>query len=362
MHAFRTTTPAGPLESVTLPTPVPAGREVLLCTLATGVCHSDVHLHDTHFDLGNGRKLTVGAPGMTLGHEIAGTVVAIGPEAEGVAVGDACVAYPWIGCGRCVLCRAGEEHLCADGAVLGIQRPGGFADHVLVPDARYLFPVGALSPAFACTCACSGLTAFSALRKVGMLAAGDALVLIGAGGVGLNAVQMARPVCGGAPIVVDINADKLAAAGRSGACETINANEGDALKRLLSLTGGGAAAAIDFVGSEASSTLAQRCLRKGGKLVIVGLFGGTFSLPLPMFPLLARTVQGSYVGSLAEMCELMELARAGTIPAIPVQERQASAEQATAALDALRQGTVTGRTVLSFAQGSSGQSELARYP
>jgi D-arabinose 1-dehydrogenase-like Zn-dependent alcohol dehydrogenase len=348
LQAFRTTTPAGPLEAVSLPTPVPAGREVLLKTLATGVCHSDVHLHDTYFDLGNGRKLPVGTAGMTLGHEIAGTVAALGPDAEGVAIGDVCVAYPWIGCGHCALCREGEEQLCAKAAALGIQRPGGFCDYVLVPDARYLIEVGGLAPAQACTFACSGLTAYGALLKLGTLGPDDALIIVGAGGVGLNAVQMAAQVAGRRPTVVDIDDGRLRAAQAAGASGIVNARDKDATEQLAAMTGGGAAAAIDFVGSEASSTLAQRCLRKGGRLVLVGLFGGTFSMPLPMIPLLARTIQGSYVGNLAEMRELMALARTGTVLPVPVHEVPASANAASDALEALRQGQVTGRTVLTF--------------
>lgn len=348
MRAFRTTTPAGPFETVETRTPVPAGRQVLLRTLATGVCHSDVHLHDAHFDLGNGRSLPAGQPGMTLGHEIAGTVIAAGPEVTGTAVGEACVAYPWIGCGRCPLCVAGDEQLCVDGAVLGIQQPGGFADHVLVPDERYLFPLGELAPTFACTLACSGLTAFSALRKVGRLADGDALIIVGAGGVGLNAVQMAEVLTGVRPVVVDISRDKLEAAAAAGAAQVFDGTDSGAAAALRRLPGGGAAACIDFVGSEASSQLAQRSLRKGGKLVIVGLFGGTFSMPLPMIPLLAQTIQGSYVGRLDEMAELMSAARRGRIPPIPILTRAASAEAVALALDELRAGRVTGRTVLTY--------------
>jgi D-arabinose 1-dehydrogenase-like Zn-dependent alcohol dehydrogenase len=348
MLAFRTTTPAGPFETVRSVTPVPDGRQVLLSTVATGVCHSDVHLHDTHFDLGKGKTLPAGQPGMTLGHEIAGRVAAVGPAVSGIAVGEACVAYPWIGCGRCALCAAGDEQLCAAGAVLGIQQPGGFADHVLVADERYLFPIGDLAPTFACTLACSGLTAFSALRKIGRLRDDDSLVIVGAGGVGLNAVQMAKVLTGVQPVVVDLSREKLEAATAAGARHVLNATDADAAAGLRRLTGGGAAACIDFVGSEATSQLAQRNLRKGGKLVIVGLFGGTFSMPLPMIPLLAQTIQGSYVGRLDDMAELMSLARGGRIPPIPLQTREASADTVRLALDELRAGRVTGRTVLTF--------------
>ncbi len=348
MRAFRTTTPAGPLETVDLDTPLPSGSQVLLRTLAAGVCHSDVHLHDTHFDLGNGKSLRAGQPGMILGHEIAGTVVAAGPAVSLVAPGDSVVAYPWIGCGMCALCSGGNEHLCADGAVLGIQQAGGFADHVLVPHERYLFPVGELPPALACTFACAGLTAFSALRKLGTRGAGEPLVIIGAGGVGLHAVQMAREVTGMSPIVVDIAREKLEAATAAGAAHVVFGNQPDAPKKLRVLTRGGAAAAIDFVGSEASSGLAQRSLAKGGTLVIVGLFGGTFTMPLPMIPMLALTIKGSYVGSLAEMAELTGLVRSGRIAPVPVSARPASAAAAECALDDLRHGRVTGRAVLVY--------------
>ena len=130
-----------PLAQVLRDTPTPQGTEVLLRVSHCGVCHSDVHLHDGYFQLGEGQRLDL-ARGIalphTLGHEIAGSVVALGSEAKGVEVGDVRVAYPWIGCGQCGVCAAGQEELCGAPRVLGLQRAGGFADPVLVPHARYL--------------------------------------------------------------------------------------------------------------------------------------------------------------------------------------------------------------------------------
>lgn len=348
MQSFVTTGAGQPLEAVESATPEPVGTEVLLRTIATGVCHSDIHLQDAAFDLGNGKTLDAGGPGMTLGHEIVGEVVAIGPDVANVEIGERSVAYPWIGCGACPLCHRGDEHLCNDGEVLGIQKPGGFADYVLVPHPRYLFHFGETDPVVACTCACSGLTAFSALKKLGRFTDDEHLVIVGAGGVGLNAVRIAATVFGLSPIVIDIDPRKRAAAEQAGAAATVDPAVDKAWKGILASTGGGAHAVIDFVGSESSTQFAGRTLQKGGRMIVVGLYGGTFSMPLPLIPMLERTVQGSYVGSLADMTELMELVCDGRIAPIPVDARPASAAVATAALDDLRKGAVAGRTVLTF--------------
>ena len=110
MIAYETRAPGAPLEAVESGTPTPQGTEVLIRMRACGVCHSDIHLHEGVFNLGNGKQLEVGHPGQVLGHEIFGEVVALGPDATGVALGDRRVVYPWIGCGSGPSCRRGEEH------------------------------------------------------------------------------------------------------------------------------------------------------------------------------------------------------------------------------------------------------------
>ena len=139
MLSYQTGAPGAPLIEVESETPVPTGTEVLIKTVACGVCHSDIHLHDGGFELGGGKVLNVGREGHVLGHEIFGEVVAAGPDARDVVVGDRRVVFPWKGCGDCEECQRGEEHLCTPGWVLGIGPAGGFARYVLISLSRSLF-------------------------------------------------------------------------------------------------------------------------------------------------------------------------------------------------------------------------------
>lgn len=347
MRCYQLKAFGAPLEFTECATPQPKEAEVLLRVTSCGVCHSDLHLRDGYFDLGDGKKLdlarSVPLPHV-LGHEIAGEVVALGPEARGVKRGDKRVAYPWIGCGACAICARGEEQLCQRPRALGVNIEGGYADHVLVPHPRYLFDFGAVPEELACTYACSGLTAYAALKKAGPLGAGDPLLIIGAGGVGLAAVRLAKRVTGVAPFVADIDPAKRAAAKAAGAAEGVDPGAEGAAKALVKATNGGVAAAIDFVGAEATARFGWEAVRKGGKLVVVGLFGGAIRLALPMFPLRAVAIQGSYVGSLAEMGELMALVRAGEVAPIPLSPRPLDRAEAT--LGDLKAGRIVGRAVL----------------
>lgn len=342
MISYQTSTPGAPLVEVESPTPVPQGTEVLLRTVACGVCHSDIHMHDGVFELGGGKQLEVGREGMVLGHEIFGEVAALGPDAAGVAVGDRRVVFPWIGCGECAACKRGDEQLCTPGRALGIVNAGGFADHVLVPHSRYLFDKGDVPDSLAATYACSGLTAYGALRKVGALEQGDEVVIIGAGGVGMMAIQIAGAMAMD-PIVVDIDDDKLAAARALGVSRVFNSSDPQTAREIRKRTGG-ACAVLDFVGAEASVNTGLGCLRKGGMLVIIGLYGGALSIPIPFIPMNARIIQGSYVGSLEDMTELMAMVREGRIAPIEISERPLA--EANQALADLRAGKVRGRQVL----------------
>ena len=346
MISYQLTRFGDPLERVESPPPEPAGTEVLLRTEACGVCHSDLHLQDGFFDMGGGRRLDLSKGRtlpLTLGHEIAGVAAACGPEAVGVDVGARYVAYPWIGCGGCDTCESGQEHLCARPRALGVTRAGGFGDHVLVPHPRYLFDIGDLPATLACTYACSGLTAFGAVRKVRARVDGRPLVIIGLGGVGFAALRLAQALTDAPIVVADVDDATLEAGAEAGA-EVVDARAPDAARRIRRATGGGAAAAIDFVGSESSAALGLGVLATGGLLVVVGLFGGELRASLPLLPLRSLTVQGSYVGSLAEMRELMQLAGTGRAPTIPIEPRPFGAAQA--ALDDLRAGRAVGRIVL----------------
>jgi D-arabinose 1-dehydrogenase-like Zn-dependent alcohol dehydrogenase len=337
-----------PLAQVLRETPQPQGNEVIVRVGSCGVCHSDVHLHDGYFDLGGGNKLDMTrslAPPRTLGHEIAGTVAAVGPDASGVAVGDRRVVYPWIGCGQCALCAAGDEHLCNAPRALGIHRDGGFADHVLVPHPKYLLEFDPLPEAQACTYACSGLTAYGALKKVAPLGAKDTLLIVGAGGVGLSGVRLARELYPQATLIVaELDRAKWDIAREAGANELIDPSADGASKALVKATAGGVAAAIDFVGAASTFAFAFGALRKAGKLVCVGLFGGATTIVPALVSMKAVSAIGSYVGSLAQMRELMAIARRGNLPGLPLTTQPLA--NATQALEDLRAGRIRGRTVL----------------
>ncbi len=336
-----------PLQTVESELPTPEGSQVLLKVTHCGVCHSDVHLHDGHFDLGGGNKLDVSKGRklpFTLGHEIEGEVVAVGPDVSGVAVGDQRVAFPWIGCGDCPTCNRGEEHLCNRPQNLGIQVAGGYSTHAMVPNPKYLLDYTGVPEGLAATYMCSGLTAYSALKKFGDISSEERVAVVGLGGVGMMGLQFAKTMFEAAPLGVDVDENKLQAAMGAGAHAVYNPKDEEAIKKLLADTDGGVPAAVDFVGSEASLKFATSIVRKGGRVVVVGMFGGGFSMPIPMFPMRAITIGGSYVGSLDETKEMMALVQSGKIDPIPVEARPL--DQATKSLDDLRNGSIMGRVVL----------------
>lgn len=346
MRSFQVFEFGAPLREQAGAAPAPRGTEVLLRVTACGVCHSDLHVQDGHFDLGGGQVLelsrSVTLP-RTLGHEIMGEVLAAGPDAEGVHKGDRRLVFPWIGCGACPICLGGAEHLCARPASLGFNVDGGFSDHVVVPHPRYLVAVEGVPDHIACTFACSGLTAFSALRKSPRLREVDRVLVIGAGGVGLSAVRLAREVLGVAPVVAEIDRAKWDAARAAGASEVVDPADGQARKTLLKTTGG-FAAVFDFVGAQATAEYAFGLVRKGGLVVVVGLIGGALSLPLPALVMRGVALRGSFVGSLEELRALVDLAATGWWRGLPVTRRPLS--EAGDALEELRARRVVGRTVL----------------
>jgi D-arabinose 1-dehydrogenase-like Zn-dependent alcohol dehydrogenase len=310
-----------------------------------GVCHSDLHIQDGYFRLGGDKKLDITqgrALPFTLGHEIAGSVARAGPEAD-AKPGHKVAVYPWIGCGQCAACRHGEENNCAAPRHLGIYADGGYASHILVPHPRYLIDYAPLSPAFAGAAMCSGLTAYAALRRLAGRAERGPVLLIGLGGVGSMGLGLARAMFEVAPLVADIDAGKRAAALAAGAAAAFDPTDPGARKAVLAATGG-VYAACDFVGSDSSLAFATGVLARGGKVVVTGLLGGSFSTAVAMFPIKAMTIEGTLTGTLAQARELIALARSGKLSAIPISERPMA--QAQAALDDLRAGKVAGRVVL----------------
>jgi D-arabinose 1-dehydrogenase-like Zn-dependent alcohol dehydrogenase len=344
---FQVCTCGEPLKLNEQPTPTPAGTEVLLKVLAAGVCHSDLHLNDGWFDLGGGKRMSLADRGMklpvTLGHENVGEVVAAGPEAKDVKIGARVLAHPWIGCGHCEPCKRDEENLCRAMRSLGVFSNGGYADYLLVPHPRYLIDIGDLPPERAAPLACSGVTTYGALKKVPTLKS-EPTVIIGAGGLGLMCLALHRAMGGHSAIVVDIDAGKLEAAKQGGAKAVVDGSAPDAAQRIIEMTNGGAWAVIDLVGSSQTARLGIDSLIKGGRYIIVGLFGGDVTVSLPPLPMRALTIQGSYVGSVPEMRELIELVRRTGLPPVPVATRPL--DEVNDVMAQLRAGKVIGRVVL----------------
>ena len=336
-----------PLCETVVDRPAPRGSEVLVRVERCGVCHSDLHLQDGYFALGGDKRLDITkdrALPFTLGHEIAGMIESAGEQADGAIVGRRVAIYPWIGCGVCAACRAGEENLCSAHRHLGIAVDGGYASHVLVPHPRYLLDYEPLSADFAGPLMCSGLTAYSALKHLGERASRGPVLLVGLGGVGMMGLALARMMFREPPIVADIDAEKRKAALAAGAAQAIDPADPQARRAVLAATGG-VVAACDFVGSEKSLQFTTGVLARGGKVVVTGLLGGNFSIAAAMIAIKAMTIEGTLTGTLAEARELLELARSGKISPIPTHDRPLN--EAQAALDELRAGRVVGRTVLS---------------
>jgi propanol-preferring alcohol dehydrogenase len=348
MRSYQVCECGAPLKLAEGETPTPQGTQVLMKMLAAGVCHSDLHIWDGYYEVGGGKRLNLVERGiklpLTMGHENVGEVIAVGPEASGVKVGDVRLVNPWIGCGQCKVCRRGEENLCVKPQSIGVYAQGGYATHLVVPHPRHLFDIGKLSPREAAPLACSGVTAYSALKKVQAMLKDEPLVIIGAGGVGLMGVALARKMGAKEVIAVDIDAAKREAALAAGATRAIDGAAPDAVKQVHAATGGGAWGVIDFVGSSQTVNLAIGSITKGGTVVVVGLFGGDVTVPTPFLPLRAMTLRGSYVGSHGEIAELLELVNRTGMPPVPIRTRPL--DEVSTALGELRAGKIVGRVVL----------------
>src|SRR5947199_10618853 len=212
-----------------------------------------------------------------------------------------------------------------------------------VPHPKYLLNLKGLDPLTAAPYACSGVTTYSALKKVENVLTSP-IVSFGAGGLGLMALSLLKAMGGKGAIAVDIDARKREAAEKAGALATVDGAAPDALEQLANKAGGPIKAVIDLVGNAATTQLGFDCLTKGGKLVIVGLFGGGATWALPLIPIKALTIQGSYVGNLRETQELLDLVRSKNIAPIPVTPMPLA--QANQALTDLQKGKLVGRSVL----------------
>jgi len=350
VKAARIVKPKESLQVQELDIPKPKGSQVLVKVQSSGVCHSDIHLWEGGYEGPHGLFLKTTDRGvkypLTPGHEIAGTIDSLGDQAEAFSKNDKVLVYPWIGEGLCPACRVGDENLCDKPRSLGVYAEGGYAEYVLVPSYKYLVKIDeGMDIDAAATLSCSALTAYGAVKNAN-LKPDDNVVIVGAGGLGLMAMQLAKAVTGARIIAMDIGDDKLKAAKEDGgADDVVNSKNEDPVKTIMELTEKlGADAVIDFVNASKTVEADMQILRRRASLVLVGLFGGELKLNLVSMPTRAYRLIGSYTGSLNDMVELVSLTKRGVIK--PVVSEKFKLNQATEALSKLKDGKIAGRGVI----------------
>jgi alcohol dehydrogenase len=299
-------------------------------------------------DLGGGKRLDTtanrGPLPLTLGHEIAGVVEEVGPGVSRDLIGSKRAVFPWIGCGTCRECVTGDENLCGKSRHLGVVLNGGFSTHVVVPDEKYLLDYAPLSVNMGATLMCSGVTAYGALKRLVGRTRQRNLLLIGVGGVGMMGLALARALFKQPISVADISGAARSAALNAGASAAYDPSEPDIAGKIASETDGGFDGIVDFAGNERSMNFAVTTLARGGKIVISGLMGGNFSVPLVQWVYKRMTIEGFVTGTLDEARELLDLARTGKVTPPPMVERPMA--EAQRYFDELRNGKVGGRIVL----------------
>ncbi|MFV0253209.1 MAG: NAD(P)-dependent alcohol dehydrogenase [Beutenbergiaceae bacterium] len=327
-----------PLSIEEVPTPEAGPGEVIVKVAAAGMCHSDLHIMD-------GSSPTFRLPHI-LGHEIAGWVHELGQGTDdaGFAAGDPVVVFGGWGCGHCRDCRAGNTQLCSVARWVGMGFDGGYAQYVRVPTTGYLLAAGDLDLTMAASLTDAGLTAYRAVRSsVGNLYPGSTAVLIGAGGLGQYGVQFLKLLTAAQVVVVDNSADKRQTALELGADAVIDGAAPDAADQIRSITGPrGAAAVLDFVGVDPTLALGLAVLGQSGRLVLIGIGGG--SLPIAFYTLpMEASVTTSAWGNLNDLVEVLALAQAGKL----VSRTQVyGLDQINDGFAELERGAVPGRAVL----------------
>ncbi|WP_121371999.1 NAD(P)-dependent alcohol dehydrogenase [Frondihabitans australicus] len=339
MRALQYRTIGSRPELVEIDTPTPAPGEILLRVTAAGACHSDEFIMGASAEDYSFKPLP-----LTLGHEVAGTVEAIGEGVRDVEIGESVLVYgPW-GCGRCYSCAKGEENNCEKGMrAPGIFTDGGMAEYMIVDDARHLVPLGDLDPVKNVSLTDAALTPYRAVKSaLPKLTPGTTAVVIGSGGLGHVAIQLLKALTQSTVVVLDVSDDKLAFAREVGADHTFLSNP-DAIESVKGLTRGlGADAVFDFVGIQPTADLAAKMIRTAGDIVVVGVASGAVPIGQTTVPL---DVTGRAInwGSRIELMEVVELAKRG---AISIHVEEYSMSEAPAAYERLHAGKVQGRAVV----------------
>ncbi|WP_282858404.1 NAD(P)-dependent alcohol dehydrogenase [Pseudoclavibacter helvolus] len=326
-------------ELVEIDTPTPAAGEILLKVTAAGACHSDEFIMGTSAEDYYFKPLP-----LTLGHEVAGVVEALGSGVHDVEVGESVIVYgPW-GCGRCYHCASGAEQNCEKGMrAPGIFSDGGMAEYMIVDDARHLVPIGDLDQVKNVSLTDAGLTPYRAVKSaLPKLVPGSTAVVIGSGGLGHVAIQLLKALSAATVVVLDVGEAQLELARTVGADHTFLSNP-DAIPAVKDLTRGlGATVVFDFVGIQPTADLSAKMVAAAGSVVVVGVASGAVPIGQTTVPL---DVTGRAInwGSRTELMEVVELAKRG---AINIHVEQFSLDEAPAAYEKLHAGQVRGRAVI----------------
>ena len=347
------------IEEIDIDPPQPG--EVMVKLAATAICHSDVHL--LHGEWG-------GRTPLVAGHESAGVIAEVGEGVTGLQPGDPVVVSLLRSCGECPECVRGAPHLCSGSFALDTQsrlhnrqglslnhglKTASFAEYTVVHASQCVKIPDDVPPASACLLACGVITGLGAVMNTARVEPGSCVAVIGAGGVGLNAIQGAVLSEAGRIIAVDLREGKLELARSFGATDSVNAADEDPAKAVRKLTGG---AGVDYafvtVGNAAAIEGALKMVRRGGALVVVGLPEVTASFPVRVHSLVVgeRRVLGSYMGSTdlhADVPDLINLYRQGRLKLDELVSRCYSLEQINEAIAAMEGGGAL-RNVIVFSE------------
>jgi alcohol dehydrogenase len=324
-----------------VPEPSAPADGVVVRVAATGLCRSDWHAWAGHDDI---------AFPHVPGHELAGEVVEVGPGVDNWRVGDR-VTVPFVcGCGRCEWCRSGNAQVCPDQQQPGFTHWGSFAELVALhaADTNLVAVPGAVDLATAAGLGCRFATAFRALAARARLIEGEWVTVIGAGGVGLSAVMIARAL-GARVVAVDRNPEALAVAADLGADHVLLADGTDVPAAVADLTGGGSHIAVDAVGSEQTCADAILALRRRGRLAQVGLLPPVEGHPrVPMARVIAWELDllGSHGMAATDYPAMLALIESGALDPARLVERTIGLAEAAALLPSFDTATVAGMTIV----------------
>jgi alcohol dehydrogenase, propanol-preferring len=320
-----------PLALEERPMPRAGPGEVVVRVAACGFCHTDLHYLD------HGVK-TAQPPPIVLGHEISGTVEELGAGADRWKVGARVLVPAVLPCGSCSYCRTGRENICPQMRMPGNHMDGGFAEFLSVP-ARDLVPLPMdIDLQEGAVIADALTTPYHAVVHRAQVREGEWVVVVGCGGVGINAVQFAS-AAGANVIAVDLRPEKLELARKLGACETVEPKAvGDVAKAVRRWTDGGADVALEVVGTPATLSLALSTVRRGGRVCLVGFSDRPAELPVGKMMFFEQSLIGSLGCRPADYARVVELVRRGKVQLHPIVSGRMPLERTNEAAELLRQG------------------------